>query len=222
MVRSPSWRRRQKPDEALLRQAFDRDFLAEHGGESGIQPSVGMTHGPCRWQLVSAVRDIVDLARVCGPKDFAAAYLWAEIDMAAETKGLLGVGSDDAVKLWLNGHLVHENWASRGLVKDQDVVPVTFSKGRNRLLAKVQNGTSSWGFCCRLLGPAAIKDALLLAAGKATRMLSKPCWRTRPMRMVETLKARPLCTTPLATAAGRPSSCCWPPTRRSTRRRLTV
>ena len=159
----------QKPEEALLRQAFDRDFLTEQGGENGIQPSVGMAHGPCRWQLVSLSRATVDLAGLCGPKDFAVAYLWAEIDMPAETKGLLGVGSDDAVKLWLNGHLLHENWAFRGLLKDQDVVPVTFPKGRNRLLARIQNGTSSWEFCCRLLGPAAMRDALLSAAGKGNK-----------------------------------------------------
>lgn len=93
--------------------------------------------------------------------------------MPAETKGLLGIGSDDAVKLWLNGHLLHENWTFRGLLKDQDVVPVTFQKGRNRLLAKVQNGTSSWEFCCRLLGPTAMKDALLSAAGKGDKDVAK-------------------------------------------------
>jgi hypothetical protein len=63
----------QKPEEAVLRQAFDRDFLAGHGGESGIQPTLGTMQGPCRWQLVSAVRDIVDLATLCVPKDFAVA-----------------------------------------------------------------------------------------------------------------------------------------------------
>jgi CubicO group peptidase (beta-lactamase class C family) len=159
----------QKAEETLLRQAFDRDFLAEHGGESGIQPTVGMMHGPCRWQLVSATRDIVDLAKLCGPKGFAVAYLWAEIEVPTETKGLLGVGSDDAVKLWLNRHLLHENWTFRGLLKDQDIVPVTFQRGKNQLLAKIQNGTSSWEFCCRLLGPTAMKDALLSATGKGDK-----------------------------------------------------
>jgi hypothetical protein len=47
--------------------------------------------------------------------------------MAQETEALLGIGSDDGVKVWLNGELVHENWIDRGVEPDDDVVPVTFS-----------------------------------------------------------------------------------------------
>ncbi len=70
--------------------------------------------------------------------------------MAEETTALLGVGSDDAVKVWLNGHLVHENWANRPPFPDNDRFKVTFRKGSNQLVFKIQNQVRRWGFCCRL------------------------------------------------------------------------
>jgi len=79
------------------------------------------------------------------------AYLWAQVDMPNETSGVLGIGSDDAVKVWLNGKLVHENWTVRGVVPDSDRVPVTFRKGGNQPVLKIQNGGGPWGFACRVL-----------------------------------------------------------------------
>ena len=64
---------------------------------------------------------------------------------------VLGIGSDDSVKVWLNGELVHQNWTTRGVGIDNDRVPVTFKKGMNQLVLKIQNQGGPWGFCCRLL-----------------------------------------------------------------------
>ena len=69
--------------------------------------------------------------------------------MPKETCAVLGIGSDDAVKVWLNGKLVHRHWVNRGLRKDNDLVPVTFKKGRNQLVLKILNGAMDWGFLCR-------------------------------------------------------------------------
>ena len=77
--------------------------------------------------------------------------LRVEIEMPEEMTGTLGIGSDDGVKVWLNGELVHENWLSREVAPDDDRVPVTFRKGKNQLVLKVQNALGAWGFCCRLL-----------------------------------------------------------------------
>ena len=68
-----------------------------------------------------------------------------------KTKGVLGLGSDDAVKVWLNGKLVHENWSDRACAPDDDMVPVEFAAGKNQLLLKVQNVQGDWSFACRLL-----------------------------------------------------------------------
>jgi len=71
--------------------------------------------------------------------------------MAEESTGVLGIGSDDCVKVWLDGKLVHENVVGRGVMPDSDHVPVTFKKGRNQLVLKILNYGGPWGFACRLL-----------------------------------------------------------------------
>ncbi len=146
-------------------EAFDRDFLTEHGGESQIQPTTEMIHErngeQYRWRKVESPTDIVDLVRRFGYKEYVISYAWAQVDMAAATPALLGIGSDDAVKVWLNGELIHENWTDRPAQADDDLVPVKFRAGLNQLLFKVQNGGQSWGFACRLLDSRSLGDKLL-------------------------------------------------------------
>ncbi len=49
------------------------------------------------------------------------------------------VGSDDGVKVWLNGEVVHYNPIIRGAGDYQDAFPVTLKKGPNVLLVAVDN-----------------------------------------------------------------------------------
>jgi hypothetical protein len=60
------------------------------------------------------------------------------------------IGSDDGVKVWLNGELVHNNHAHRGLTLDQDRVRVKLRKGINWLLVKVENGGGDWALAVRV------------------------------------------------------------------------
>jgi hypothetical protein len=108
--------------------------------------------------------DVVDLTGPLGRKTYTAAYVWARVNMAEEKEGLLGIGSDDAIKVRLNGKLIHENGVQRPCTKDSDLVPVTFRRGRNFLVLKIQNGTADWAFSCRLLGPEALAERLLSSA----------------------------------------------------------
>ena len=49
------------------------------------------------------------------------------------------VGSDDGVKVWLNGEVVHYNPTKRGAGNYQDAFPVTLKQGTNVLLVAVDN-----------------------------------------------------------------------------------
>lgn len=130
-------------DEAAQKKAFATDFLSDHGGEVGIQPKPGLAHKikgkRFSWRLLQSSADTVDLIRQLEPAEFAVAYAWAEIVAPEPARVVLGVGSDDGVKVWLNGKLVHENWAGRAVRKDDDMVSLNLQKGKNQLLLKVQN-----------------------------------------------------------------------------------
>ncbi len=99
------------------------------------------------WQPASAAkRGFVDLARAIGPHEFAVAYAYVEVESIHQRETVLGVGSDDGVKVWLNGKVVHSNEAHRGYSPNADQVPVTLKSGVNRILLKITNYTAGWGF----------------------------------------------------------------------------
>ena len=66
---------------------------------------------------------------------------------------VLEVGSDDAVKVWLNGQLVHSNLVSRPVSPAQDTVEVTLKQGWNELMLKVIQSSGYWGFCAGFAAP---------------------------------------------------------------------
>ena len=132
-------------------EQFQEDvFAADQVDVSNFQETVNISGREYQWLLLKNKYEIFDLTDEFGESSMIT-YAWAQIEMPEETKAVLGIGSDDGVKVWLNGELVHEYWVCRGVGVDNDRVPVTFKKGMNQLVLKIQNQGGPWGFCCRLL-----------------------------------------------------------------------
>ena len=72
------------------------------------------------------------------------AYGYVALDSPREQNTLMYVGSDDAVKVWLNGALVHNNPIDRGANDYQDTFPVALKKGTNILLVAVYEFWGGW------------------------------------------------------------------------------
>ena len=72
------------------------------------------------------------------------AYGSITLESPREQQTTMLVGSDDAVKVWLNGELVHYNPINRGSSNYQDRAPVTLNEGKNVLLVAVYNGGGGW------------------------------------------------------------------------------
>ena len=62
----------------------------------------------------------------------------------------LRIGSDDGVKVWVNGRLVHGNNATRSFAPDQDSATVSLKKGENTILMKVTQNNMPWGASLRI------------------------------------------------------------------------
>lgn len=73
-----------------------------------------------------------------------------QIEVAHDTDAWLGIGSDDGMKLWLNGEIVVDQWVQRTSRLDDDVVPLRLKKGKNQFLIKIQNMKGLWSFTARL------------------------------------------------------------------------
>ena len=61
------------------------------------------------------------------------------LDSPEEQQTTMLVGSDDAVKVWLNGEVVHQAFVARGAGDYQDFFPVTLKQGQNVLLVALDN-----------------------------------------------------------------------------------
>ena len=147
--------------------AFDlpKDLRTDEGA-----PSLGVRDGPRRggfaprpgrrWRASRGsfyrnphelVPEVVDLRSIFGEPDYTVAYLAAEVIAPQAGPYRLLVGSDDYVKVYVNGQAVHSfDKAARGAVQDTDVVPnVTLRQGSNWLVLKVLNLRGSWGAVAR-------------------------------------------------------------------------
>ena len=148
-------------DESAQQQAFNADFTSNlHSVPGQPLPSFNSTAKYINWQSVSQKDDIINLDSIYKSKDFVYAYALAEIKTDKPVSVMLGVGSDDGIKIWHNGKLVHNNWIPRAVAKDDDLVPLSLEKGSNILLMRIQDIKGGWAFTARLLDKSALSDQL--------------------------------------------------------------
>ncbi len=153
------------PDISTQTKFFDEDQIPV----TGVNPSNGTPFSfsgkELHWILFTSKASVIDLDSIF-KKDYAAAYAWAEVFADSARQAFLVVGSDDAIKVWHNGKVVHTNWIARGLTPDEDMISIALVKGSNKILIKVQDITQGWGFTARFLSKSEMSDRLIIAAGR--------------------------------------------------------
>lgn len=91
-------------------------------------------------------------------------YLYHEIDVDKATTLPISLGSDDFIKVWLNGEQVVSDDAVRPAAPDQDSATLKLKPGKNRLLLKVGNIAGGWEVYVApelpLSWPAKVRDRL--------------------------------------------------------------
>ena len=71
-------------------------------------------------------------------------YGFITLNSPQEQNTRMFVGSDDSVKVWLNGEFVHKAIIARGAGDYRSSFPVSLKRGRNTLLVAVGNVTGNW------------------------------------------------------------------------------
>ena len=140
--------------------ALDRDFLADAGGEKAIRPREGDTVSTASgetltWKRFRSEADGLDFFAALREIENATAYAFVNLESARPGTALLYLGSDDSVRVWLNGEAVHRNPELRALSLDEDVVQVEMTAGSNPCLVKVVNDLRGWGLGLRAIHPPA-------------------------------------------------------------------
>jgi len=126
------------------RALFDIAFPPEQADAKDVKwAPITKGVGPWSISLDAAMDGGEDIA------GYARTRVWSPDDQDVQ----LELGSDDAIKVWLNGKVVHANNTDRGIAARQDLVKAHLQKGWNDLLLKIVNHTGGWGFACRIRKP---------------------------------------------------------------------
>lgn len=97
-------------------------------------------------EVVASKKGFVNLSRELGRVDHCVGYAYAEVESIHARETVLKCGSDDGIKVWLNGEIVHEIDGTRAYEPNSDEVAIRLKDGTNRLLVKISNVTAGWGF----------------------------------------------------------------------------
>jgi len=96
------------------------------------------------WKKIRTKNRIVDLHDALGGRDWVYAYGITQIDGGAGGPAKLIFGSDDGIRIWLNGEHICSQDVRRGCIAHENQVRVTLKPGPNRLVVKVNNYEYGW------------------------------------------------------------------------------
>jgi acetyl esterase/lipase len=135
---------------------FYKDYLTSIGGEKGAaiasdavieyENENGETVSVISQKVVASDSGVVDLDELFGKPDNVMAYAFCYINSDKDQIASFSLGSDDGVKVWVNGQLVHSNYVGRGLSFGQDKFAAKLHKGNNPVLIKVIDMVNGWGY----------------------------------------------------------------------------
>jgi hypothetical protein len=128
--------------------AADKEFIPKEAELDGTQAAPKGAKWEAKDFSGSSTPGEIDL----GTAEHAVTYAVAWVNCPeAVTNAKLMVGSDDYIKVWINGKLVHTYKAgSRAGEADQDSVSgINLNKGENRIVVKCVNALGAWNFYLR-------------------------------------------------------------------------
>ncbi len=96
---------------------------------------------------------VMPLGRLLGRREWAVGYAFATVESVHPREAVLHCGSDDGIRVWLNGRLVVDAEGPRAHQVKEHTVPVHLTDGPNRILVKIDNWEGGWSFSLGLSRP---------------------------------------------------------------------
>jgi len=167
-------------------------------GQPGMQPwpnlvpreIPAMMERPIRAKRVLATGEVgeartgyyVDLLPLVWSTSNGVAYLVTFVWSPEEGEFEIHAGSQDAIKLWVNGKLLIRHLVTRDAAPDQEIVLVHLQSGWNSVLAKIVQGEGQWHFYFRIEGTGS--ERLVFSSSReihpADAETLKPWWIIAP------------------------------------------
>ncbi|RPH36188.1 hypothetical protein EHM92_04925, partial [bacterium] len=136
------------------------DYLSAKGGESQAVPADGDSLSaagskPLIWDYTTSdSAGFLDFLTNFGADDRTpyVAYAFSRVNVPSAREAILKVRSDDGVRIWLNGQLIHDKHKGRTVTEEADQIRIDLRAGDNRILAKVDQGAGGWGLAIVVVG----------------------------------------------------------------------
>ena len=98
------------------------------------------------WQFISTSDSVINFNHLFSSEDDTnrVTYVAEKIDVKEPQNKILALGSDDGLKVWVNGDSVVCVHKGRQLLPYDDLVKIHLKKGENVILYKVDQGTGDW------------------------------------------------------------------------------
>ncbi len=135
------------------RKGFDKMFAPEISVFDTTSVFEGENNKQLKWiQYNNPDNGYLDLARILhvNPRK-AVAYAYTTVKSSDDKNYKVGIGSNDGIKIWINGELQHSNKADRKAEVNQDMFTIPLKKGENTILVKIDKSSNGWGFYFSLL-----------------------------------------------------------------------
>ena len=120
---------------------YEKSFKTIHAPEKSVlDPAATYRSGNLQlgWRPVTITRQI-NFREIFGPNDDKSFYTMIRLESGTKQPAILGVGSDDGVKVWHNGKAIWTNETNRGALPLQDSIPLELQPGSNDILIRVHN-----------------------------------------------------------------------------------
>lgn len=132
----------------------DEAFATDHVDPRKLDASADVTHpaagaAPLAW--VERPEFVDGPVHSLGDAENAAVYLWRTLESPDARSLTLALGSDDSLRVWLDGTPLLEKRVARPAAPDQDRVTLELTPGRHELLLAVVNDRGGFAFASRVV-----------------------------------------------------------------------
>lgn len=129
----------------LIKYSPENEFETE-------KPYVGKNDQTIRWQHIENKESgYMDFTKLFDDRIDGVAYARTTMESKQDGKIKIGIGSNDGVRLWVNGNVVLSNQIARKAEPNQDIIIVNLKKGKNDILIKIDQTGGGWGFYFTLM-----------------------------------------------------------------------
>jgi hypothetical protein len=159
-------------------KGFKYEFLEEFGGEAALS-SPDSEALPGNVGIKAPHKDgYLDLGKMFNGTEWSIAYVYTEFNSSGG-EWFLHAGSDDGLRLWLNGELIIDDHAHRALTQHDAVRRVNLREGKNRILAKICQGSGEWAVSLKLYDEKQQND-YLASIGSTSLSLALDSYLAKP------------------------------------------